>query len=103
VVKAETVNRKGKGEDGQARTREAKLGCIFTQTRLNEKGFPVRDEGSTSYVGAIEPPELFGKRLYREALPRAGEGAKDHGARGMRERASRGAKLLPAPSLKMAE
>jgi len=70
VVKAETANRKGKGEDGQARTREAKLGCVFTQTGLNGKGFPVRDEGSTSYVGAIESPELFGKRLYREALRR---------------------------------
>lgn len=30
VVKAEVVGRQGKGEDGQARTREAKLGCVFT-------------------------------------------------------------------------
>jgi hypothetical protein len=53
VVKKETKNRKGKGENGQAKTREAKLGCVFTQTTLDEKGFPVRDEGSTSYVGFI--------------------------------------------------
>ena len=70
VVKAETLNRKGKGEDGQAKTRDAKLGCVFTQTKETEKGFPVRDEHSTSYVGAIEPPESFGNRLYAEALRR---------------------------------
>ncbi len=75
VVKAETVNRKGKGEDAQAKTRDAKLGCIFTQTKVNEKGFPVRDEHSTSYVGAIETPEPFGNRLYGEALRRGLEKA----------------------------
>jgi hypothetical protein len=75
VVKAETVNRKGKGGDGQAKSREAKLGCIFTQTRLNEKGYPVRDEDSTSYVGAIESPDVFGNRLYGEALRRGLEKA----------------------------
>jgi hypothetical protein len=75
VVRAETVNRKGKGADGQAKSREAKLGCIFTQARLNEKGFPVRDEDSTSYVGAIESPEPFGNRLYAEALRRGLERA----------------------------
>jgi hypothetical protein len=75
VVKAETVNRKGKGEDGQAKTREAKLGCLFTQTRVNEKGLPVRDADSTSYVGAIESPDAFGKRLYGEALRRGLERA----------------------------
>ncbi len=32
VVKAETKDSKGKSEDGQAKTREAKLGCVFTQT-----------------------------------------------------------------------
>ena len=32
VVKSETVNRKGKGEDGHAKAREAKLGCVFTLT-----------------------------------------------------------------------
>jgi len=75
VVKAETMNRKGKGEDGQAKSREAKLGCIFTQTRLDERGFPVRDEDSTSYVGAIESLDVFGNRLYGEALRRGLEKA----------------------------
>jgi len=77
VVKAETVNRKGKGEGGQAKNRDVKLGCIFTQTRLNEKGLPVRDEDSTSYVGAIETPEPFGNRLYAEALRRGLEKAQE--------------------------
>lgn len=76
VVKKETKNRKGKGENGQAKTREAKLGCVFTQTALDEKGFPIRDEGSTSYVGFIETAEDFGDRIYAEALSRGLEKAK---------------------------
>jgi len=70
VVKAETANRKGKGEEGEAKTREAKLGCIFIQTTLNGKGYPVRDEDSTSYTGAIETAEAFGGRIYAEAVGR---------------------------------
>jgi len=70
VIKAETVNRKGKGKDGQAKTREVKLGCVFTQTTVDEKGYPVRDEGSTSYTGAIETAEEFGGRIYMEAVRR---------------------------------
>jgi hypothetical protein len=76
VVKKETKNRKGKGENGQAKTREAKLGCVFTQTALDEKGFPIRDEGSTSYVGFIETAEDFGDRIYAEAISRGLEKAK---------------------------
>jgi hypothetical protein len=75
VVKAETVNRKGKGEEGEAKTREAKLGFVFTQTQVDEKGYPVRDEGSTSYAGAIETAEAFGKRIYEEAWRRGEEEA----------------------------
>jgi hypothetical protein len=75
VVKAETMNRKGKGEQGQAKTREAKLGCVFTQTTVNEKGYPVRDEVSTSYTGAIETTEAFGSRIYAEAMRRGLEKA----------------------------
>lgn len=70
VVKVETVNRRGKGEEGQAKTREVKLGCVFTQTTVDEKGYPKRDENSTSYVGAIETAEEFGSRIYAEALRR---------------------------------
>ncbi len=70
VVKAETANRKGKGEQGQAKTREAKLGCVFTQSSVDEKGHPQRDKDSTSYVGAIETTESFGDRIDAEALRR---------------------------------
>jgi len=70
VVKAETVNRQAKGEEGHAKTREAKLGCIFTQTTVDRRGYPVRDQGSTSYVGAIEVAEEFGGRIYAEAMGR---------------------------------
>jgi hypothetical protein len=77
VVKKETAGRPGKGEDGQDKTREAKLGCIFTQTGLDEEGRPVRDEESTSYTGAIEPVEAFGQRIYQEAKRRGLDRAKE--------------------------
>ncbi len=67
VTKRETAGRRGKGEGGEARTREAKLGCVFTQTTTDEKGRPQRDEASTTYVGAIEPAAEFGGRIYGEA------------------------------------
>ena len=49
-------------QDGSARTREAKLGCVFTQTHLNAQGNPLREEdgcplrglNSTSYVGTYQ-------------------------------------------------
>ncbi len=70
VVPHDTEGRPGKDATGKAKTREAKLGCVFTQTRLDAKGRPVRDEASTSYVGAIEPAEAFGRRIYAEAVRR---------------------------------
>ena len=68
--KSEVAGRKGKGEDGRARTREVKLGAVFTQTALDEAGRPVRDPESTSYVGAIESSADFGNRLHAEAARR---------------------------------
>ena len=70
MVPQETEGRPGKEEPGQAKTREAKLGCVFTQTSLDERGRPVRDEASTTYVGAIETAEAFGRRLYAEDVRR---------------------------------
>jgi hypothetical protein len=70
VVKKETVDRKGKLEGLPAHTREAKLGCVFTQTAWDEEGFAIRDPDSTTYTGAIETAEQFGKRLYVEAWNR---------------------------------
>lgn len=70
VVKKETEGRKGKIDGQPAHTREAKLGCVFTQTTWDEEGFAIRDPDSTTYTGAIETAEEFGKRLYREVWTR---------------------------------
>jgi hypothetical protein len=70
MTKTELYGRKGKQADGSARTREVKLGCVFTQTTIDKKGFPLRDPDSTSFVGAIEPAEDFGWRIYAEAIRR---------------------------------
>jgi hypothetical protein len=70
MTQQELRGRKGKQADGSAKTREAKLGCVFTQTATDAKGFPVRDPDSTSFVGAIEPVEDFGWRIYGEAVRR---------------------------------
>ncbi len=70
VVKKETEGRKGKMPGQPAHTREAKLGCVFTQTGWDEKGFAIRDPDSTTYTGAIETAEEFGRRLYLEAWKR---------------------------------
>lgn len=67
MIKRETAGRRGKGESGEAHTREAKLGCVFTQTGTDEDGRPQRDEASTTYVGAIEPAAEFGWHIYGEA------------------------------------
>ena len=70
VVSRETEGRKGKDPTGKAKTREAKLGCVFTQTKVDEEGYPLRDPESTTYVGAIETAEEFGRRIYAEAVRR---------------------------------
>jgi len=67
VVVAETEGRAGKRAGQPARTREVKLGCVFTQTTTDERGRPVRDEDSTTYTAAIETAEEFGLRIYTEA------------------------------------
>ena len=48
VRKAERVGRRGKQTDGSARTREAKLGCVFTQVGSDSEGRPQRDPDSTT-------------------------------------------------------
>ncbi|HVO23060.1 MAG TPA: ISKra4 family transposase [Candidatus Margulisiibacteriota bacterium] len=70
AVPHDTQGRTGKAPDGTAKTREAKLGCVFTQTSFDAQGWPVRDPESTTYVGAIETAEEFGPRLHAEAVRR---------------------------------
>jgi len=67
---SERAGVKGKSEEGRARTREVKLGCVFTQTTRDAEGNPVRDPDTTSYTGAIEPSVDFGHRLHGEAVRR---------------------------------
>jgi hypothetical protein len=77
VVKKETAGRQGKSEGQPAHTREAKLGCVFTQTTWDKEGYAIRDPDSTTYTGAIETAVEFGKRIYREALKRGWSRAKN--------------------------
>ena len=70
VVKKEAVGRQGKIAGQPAHTREAKLGCVFTQATWDGKGYPIRDPDSTTYTGAIECAEAFGRRIYGEAYQR---------------------------------
>ncbi len=76
VVARETEGRAGKGPDGRARTREVKLGCVFTQTTLDDHGYPIRDPESSSYLAVIEGAKHFGELLKAEALRRGVERAK---------------------------
>jgi hypothetical protein len=70
MITCEIEGRKGKQEDGTAKTREAKLGCVFTQTATDKAGHPVRESDSTTYVGAIETAAEFSFRLEAEAIRR---------------------------------
>ena len=66
----ETVGRKGKQAGQPAKTREVKLGCVFTQTKEDEEGKPIRDPQSTSYVATLQPAAEFGALLRTEARKR---------------------------------
>jgi hypothetical protein len=68
--KAELEGRAGKQPDGSAKTRSAYLGCVFTQHKCDEKGHPVRDYESTTYVSSMGPLEEFGPMLRQEAIRR---------------------------------
>lgn len=64
------AGRVGKQADGSAKTRQVYLGCVFTQHRMDEKGHPIRDRDSTTYVSSLDSIEAFGPMLRREALRR---------------------------------
>ena len=40
---------------------------MFTQTTWDKEGYAIRDPDSTTYTGALETAEEFGKRIYLEA------------------------------------
>jgi len=76
MTRPELAGVKGKQPDGTAKTREAKLGCVFIQTSVDEEGYPIRDPDTTTFVGAIETAETFGWRIYGEARRRGVAGAR---------------------------
>lgn len=68
--KNEVQGRKGKRTGEDAKGREVKVGCVFTQTTVDKDGFAVRDDNSTTYIAGIESSTLFGERIYAEAIVR---------------------------------
>lgn len=73
VVAAETEGHKGKGDDGKARTREVKLCAVFTQTTVDDEGYPIRDPRSTSYLATFDTASEFGVLMAAEARRRGAE------------------------------
>lgn len=70
MMAQELKGRRGKQADGTAKTRQVYLGCVFTQHRTDEKGHPVRDYESTTYVSTFKPIADFGSLLRQEAIRR---------------------------------
>jgi hypothetical protein len=70
MVAEELKGRRGKQADGTARTRQAYLGCVFTQHRTDDAGHPVRDYESTTYVSSFKSIDEFGPLLRQEAIRR---------------------------------
>lgn len=73
---SETMNRKGKQPDGSAKTREVKLGCVFTQLRTIKGQPPDRDPDSTTYVASFDEAVDFGALIRGEAILRGMAGAR---------------------------
>ncbi|MDK1046368.1 MAG: ISKra4 family transposase [Anaerolineales bacterium] len=58
---------KGKQPDGSSKTRQIKIGCVFTQS-LDAKGHPQRDPLSSSYITTFGEVADLSAMLYSEAL-----------------------------------
>ena len=59
----------GKQPDGSAKTRQIKLGCVFTQS-TDAHGNPQRDPFSSTYVSTFGEVTDLSALLYQEALKR---------------------------------
>ncbi len=66
----ELEGRAGKQADGTSKTRQAYLGCVFTQHKTDDKGHPMRDHDSTTYVSTFQSIDEFGPLLRQEAIRR---------------------------------
>ncbi len=75
VRKSEAAGRQAKDGQGDAKTREVKLGCVFTQSVTDDEGRPLRDPGSTTYVASFEAAADFGILLRKEAFARGMDAA----------------------------
>jgi hypothetical protein len=64
------AGRAGKQPDGSAKTRQAYLGCVFTQHKTDAQGHPIRDYESTTYVSSFGSIEEFGPCLRQDAIRR---------------------------------
>ena len=73
VTAKETAGRDGKGEDGRARTREVKLAVFFTQDKVDDEGYPVRDRDSSSYIATFEPAHVFAGLVKAEGIRRGAD------------------------------
>jgi hypothetical protein len=73
--KEELAGRPGRQADGSARTREAKLGAVFTQQGMDEEGHPLRDPESTTYVGTLGDADEAARLLRAEIQRRGGHAA----------------------------
>ena len=73
VRPSETEGRPGKGEDGKAGTREVKLARLFTVSRLDGKGRPAMDPGSSTYVAAFDGKDALARLVKAEYLRRGGD------------------------------
>ena len=73
VTSKETAGRRGKGEDGRARTREVKLAVFFTQDKLDKDGYPVRDRSSSSVIATFEPAGVFADLVRAEGIRRGAD------------------------------
>jgi len=70
MMPEELKGRAGKQPDGSAKTREVKLGCVFTQQTTDEEGHPLRDPSSSTYVSSFSCAKDFGPLIRAEALRR---------------------------------
>lgn len=60
---------RGKQPDGSAKTRQIKLGCVFTQS-IDANGDPQRNPDSCTYIKSFDDVTTFGQNLHAEACKR---------------------------------
>jgi len=73
LTSKETTGREGKGEDSRARTREVKMAAFFTQDKVDDEGYPVRDRASSSYIATFEPAAAFQRLVRAEGIRRGAD------------------------------